>query len=81
VSPFWAMVGCCDTGVANDMTALPFVWDQGVRSPGQSRWRSRLALNMRNEAAGPDPHAVPSFHSCPERAGFRKPNILTRASK
>jgi len=39
--------GACTALLVVDMTAVPFMWDQGASSPEQSRCRSRRrALNM-----------------------------------
>ncbi len=38
--------GACTAVLVVDMTAVPFMWDQGARSQEQWRCRSRLALNM-----------------------------------
>src|ERR1700677_52336 len=58
--------GACTAVLVVDMTAAPFGWDHGGRSPGRSRRPGVARRRIWSEKrAGPAPHAVPSLHTRP----------------
>ena len=77
---WWPAGGACTAVLVVDMTPIPSWWI-GAREPGAVALPESPSPEHVLRSGRSDPHAVPRFYSRPERAGFRQPNIFTRASK